>query len=122
MRKFPRLAKQVEAVLRDKPHTRNLQDVDLTLWVWYEFYNEFLEWQPDELLPEKGRWMVSMTSIKALPREDMISRMRRKFQEQTDEYPQGKYPPTDPSVIKKRRHREREVRYGITTQDWQHNL
>lgn len=119
MRKFTRLTLQVEAVLRDKEHTRD-SDIELTLWVWYTFYSDYLEWESHatEAEPEAGRWFVSLTSIRSLPSEDRISRTRRKFQESTKEFPNGKYPPTDPAVRAQRQLRAVEVQETINTPHW----
>lgn len=118
MRKFPKLTHHVEVVLRDNEATRN-SDIDLTLWVWYTFYKEHLEWQEtvgSERLGE-GRWIVSLTSVRALPSEDKISRIRRKFQERSEQYPDGRYLATDPVVLARRR-QEEKIRTNINTPHW----
>ena len=105
------LKDKVEKVLSEQAQTRN-SDIDLTLWVWYTYYRELLEWQETEGTPEKpGKWLVSLTNVRALPSEDKISRIRRKFQEL------GKYPATDPAVIA-RRNKEEMIRTNINTPDW----
>lgn len=117
MRRFQHLTRQVESILRDTPNTRN-SDIDLTLWVWYSFYKEHLEWDVNEALPDKGRWIVPLGNVRALPSEDRISRTRRKFQEPTPIYPNGQYPPTDPEVIAARRRNEENIRTNINSPHW----
>ena len=105
------LKEKVEFILQTRPHTRN-SDIELTMWIWYTYFQDFLEW---EVIGEDGRWMVPLSSVRRLPSEDRISRFRRKFQET------GLYPATDPAVIA-RRGREESIRQTITTEEWSKNL
>jgi acyl dehydratase len=114
--KFPKLSHKVLAILRDQPQTRN-DDIDLTLWIWYEYFREHLEWQEPVAPNTEGRWIVSLTSVRALPSEDKISRFRRKINEASREFPEGRYRATDPVVLA-RRMKEERVRSTIKTTNW----
>src|SRR3990172_9582718 len=93
------LKDKVEKILSEQANTRN-SDIDLTLWVWYTYYRDLLEWQEPDGGPHRGKWLVSLTNVRALPSEDKIPRTRRKFQEL------GKYPAADPAVIARRNKEE----------------
>lgn len=84
------LKQQVENLLRDTPQTRN-DDVLLTLFVWQRYYGV--------------EQTIDVQDLFKLPREDNIKRIRATIQ--NDE---GRYLPTDPSVIKKRRINEEKWR------------
>ena len=76
------LKQQIEQILNDYPRTREC-DISLMLTIWWKFYGV-------------GK-TVEVKRIFDLPREDHIKRYRAKLNSN------GKYLPTDPKVIKKRR-------------------
>jgi len=114
--KFPKLSLKVMTVLRDQPKTRN-DDIELTLWVWYEYFRDHLEWEAPTHNRPQGRWIVSVDAVRALPSEDKISRIRRKINEASTQYPEGRYRASDPVVLA-RRQREEKVRKTIKTKNW----
>ena len=92
-----KLKGKVEYVLQQFPPTRN-NDMALTLRLWAQFYSHLMVREtPHGSQLEPTEWTVSLRTIMQLPREDQVSRIRRKFQEE------GLYLPTDPEVLKKRR-------------------
>lgn len=105
---------KVEHILKTQPHTAN-SDIELTLWVWYSFFQALLEWEVVPSMDQGGRWIVPLSNVRKLPSEDKISRIRRKFQEE------GLYPATDPTVIA-RREKEENIRSTINTADWDQHL
>lgn len=107
------LKDKVERILSERPPTRD-SDIDLTLWVWYTYYRDFLEWEA-ESVDKAGRWIVALSNVRLIPSEDKISRIRRKFQEA------GMYPATDPQVIA-RRNKEGRVKANINTPSWGETL
>jgi hypothetical protein len=88
------LKQQVEAILVDKPVTRN-SDIALTIAIWLKFY--------PALLIENGQ-AVLLKQLFKLPREDSIKRIRANFQND-----KGMYLPTDEAVAKAR---------GFNIEEW----
>jgi len=86
---FATLKKQVERILELYPKTRE-NDAFLTVYLWKEFYGEFLFTAGD------NRLSIRLVSIPHLPSSDSISRARRKIQED------GFYLPENPEVRRKR--------------------
>lgn len=79
-----KLKGMVVIVLRDNPATRN-SDQLLTIEIWKRYYSNLL------IKSERtGNYAVVLDRVMDLPREDAISRMRRKIQNDL-----GLYPPTD---------------------------
>lgn len=91
-RRIKELKGQIEAVLRDLPHTRN-SDTDLLVEVWRRFY-------PDYLITRAGDGMqyVCVEKLGWLPSQDDVKRIRATFQ--NDE---RKYLPTLEKVAKARK-------------------
>lgn len=102
-----KLSEKVEHVLQKYPQTSN-SDVELTLYVWWDFYRSLIK-------DVDGEKCIPMRLIRELPSEDDMSRIRRKFNEM------GKYKATDATVIK-RREREKNVESTIKTKDWSQYL
>lgn len=100
MKKKGELEKQVITVLKTDERSRN-DDIRLTQVLWYLFYKS-------RLIHQNNEYLVRIDDLFTLPREDHISRIRRKIQND-----RGEYLPTDPAVRKKR---------SISTEDWQKYL
>lgn len=98
-KKIKNLKRVVEELLARWPATRN-SDIDLTLSLWHQYYN-------DDLRQIDNRWFVSFEALQYLPREDHIGRVRRKIQES------GKYPPTNEQVARDRGWQEEEWRKAM---------
>jgi hypothetical protein len=79
------LKQKVEAVLSENPKTRDC-DITLTIEIWRKYY--------DQLINDDK---IQLESLHTLPREDHISRIRRKFQEG------GHYMPTNIEIVRKRK-------------------
>lgn len=103
------ISKMVERVLKDVPESRN-SDITLTEEIWKRYFKSRLKLRnEDQLL------YVSLKDIHELPREDHVKRIRAKFNEKK------MYMPTDPEVIKRRRHAEKSWRkdlgYGVNNDE-----
>jgi len=92
-----RLTDKIEKVLAQYEEARNC-DMTLTYLVWYEYHQDRLKYVDNE-------WYVKLSDLKELPREDHVKRHRARLQNE-----EGKYLPTDPTVIKKRRLHESKWR------------
>lgn len=97
--KIKNLRKVVEETLAKYHATRN-SDILLTLTIWHQYYQ-------NELVFKDNKWYVSFDALQYIPREDHIGRVRRKIQEE------GKYPPTNIEVAKKRGFEEEEWRKAM---------
>jgi len=91
------LKKQVEEVLKEDEQSRN-SDLRLMCMVWKTYYEKFVR------TDDEGCQYVRMRDMADVPREDHISRARRKIQEE------GQYLPTSPQVRKRRKILEEECR------------
>ena len=72
------LVKQVEFILATEPASRN-SDITLTIAIWKHYY-------PDYLIEEDGKYLVELSRLFNLPREDNIKRVRAKFQNEERVY------------------------------------
>lgn len=99
---------KVEHVLKKTPRTRD-SDTMLTAYVWYEFYKDSIVYIYNA---KNGREepCVRMKDLLTLPREDAISRVRRKFQED------GLYLPTSKKVALKRKINEEVWRQWVESE------
>jgi|GEM_PF-1571091 len=97
--KKEKIKKQVLTVLHDVPKTRN-SDIELTIEVWKRFYKEHLILGKDQ----KTHY-ISIYKLFDLPREDIISRIRRKIQNE-----EQKYLPTSIKVFEARARKSKEWR------------
>lgn len=94
-----KLKEKVEAVLRDRPATRNSDKLLITEY-WRCFH-------PEQIASnEAGDW-VQLDRIFFLTSPESIVRARRLIQ-----HKDGKYPATDPVVLE-RRSKEKGVRFTI---------
>jgi len=85
-----KLQDKVEVVLRDYPETRN-SDLKLTVQMWKNYFPEYVH---SNIHGEEYIMIDDFTTL--LPREDFVSRCRRKVQEK------GLYLPTLWTIAKKR--------------------
>lgn len=83
------LESQVLAVLEKDEQSRN-SDIRLMQVLWYTYYR-------NHITEIHGKWYVEMGSLKVLPREDNIKRVRAKIQNV-----KHLFLPTDPKVAEKR--------------------
>lgn len=83
------LESQVLKVLEKDEASRN-SDIRLMQVLWYTYYRE-------HITEINGKYFIEIGSLKTLPREDNIKRVRAKIQNV-----QKKFPPTDPAVAIKR--------------------
>jgi hypothetical protein len=90
---FDKLINTVEFILKQEPETRNSDD-----------YLVYCVWCKVEDATKADGIHLNLTKLKALPSYDTISRIRRKFQEES------MYLPTNPAVIRKRRIKEEQMR------------
>ena len=97
-----KIKQMVERILRDYSDTRN-SDKKLIMALRWEFFR-------DAFKEIDGVWYIQADRIQDMPTPEAITRTRRKFQEPTEEYPDGKYPPTDPDVKEQRRKNETVMR------------
>lgn len=91
------LEKQVRHILETDEKSRN-SDVRLTQMIWWHFYRSYMKMID-------GKVYVNVADLFTIPREDFISRMRRRIQHDKKEFL-----PTDPMVAKKRGWQEDEWR------------
>lgn len=113
------LRTHVEYILKTYPNTAN-DDIELMLYLWVTFHQHRLVWEERQGTGafregQEGQWMVPLGTIRSLPSEDKIARIRRKFQEE------GMYKATDPKVIA-RRSKEKKIRETINTESWDEHL
>ena len=103
------LKDQVKQILIDDEKSRN-SDIRLTQMMWYRFHNSKVVELPDKTLA------VIIKDLFELPREDHLSRIRRKIQEEAFEKVEKgyrdyiKYLPTSLEVIKQRKMNEEKWR------------
>lgn len=83
------LKKKIEMCLNKYPEARN-SDITLTEKVWWEFHHS-------KIKEIDGESYVKIKDLYDLPREDNIKRLRAKLNSE------GKYMPTSPEVLKRRR-------------------
>jgi hypothetical protein len=97
------LKEKVEAILRDRPETRN-NDKLLVMEYWRTFHEDSIARN------EIGDWVL-LSSLIDLTAPEGITRARRLIQ-----HKDKKYPATDPVVIERRK-REKGVRFTINKED-----
>lgn len=103
------LRHKVEFVLSTIPESRN-SDVVLTMEIWKEYYKDELIYHPQTNKP-----YVKLDKVIDLPREDFISRIRRKIQNE-----ERLYLPTDLNVFIERARLSKEWKSYLGYQDyWQ---
>ena len=76
--------------LENYPRTRE-DDITLTLTLWWKFYN-------DHIKEVDGEYYVKCVSLRDIPREDHIKRVRATIQNE-----ENKYLPQNPEVRKQRK-------------------
>lgn len=111
------LKKMVTHVLEIDEQSRN-SDVRLTQMVWWNYYNSKVFEVEREIDGKKVMKKATLLSdFFELPREDQVSRMRRKIQEEAFDRVVNKgilsakiYLPTDEKVVKQRRMNEEKWR------------
>lgn len=91
------LKKQVEHCLQKHPSSRDC-DQKLTLYVWIEFYPQFITRDENE------KRQVRLVDILQLPREDNIKRIRARFNQE------GLYKSEDIGVLRRRKQLENDWR------------
>jgi|2_EtaG_2_1085320.scaffolds.fasta_scaffold181921_1 hypothetical protein len=94
--RIPKLKDKVRSVLRRHPETRN-SDVALTIKLWEELYPNKLKYREAD-----QRNYVALEDMFILPREDQVSRARRKIQSPKQVGGEELYPPTSMEVAKAR--------------------
>jgi len=104
---------KVEYILKNFPHTRD-SDKMLVEEYWKVWDKKYVQEHQDI------HW-VRLDNLIAMTSSESITRIRRKFQEPTEQYPDGQYPPTDP-IVAERRRRQYKVRHSINTENYDEHL